>query len=318
MRRRGNKAGLVIFALVDIVLIAGIVLFVRKTDLTGQTGETSVLSGESAVTIPEMMLSFNRDDGITMEELEALQEAMSVMHTKDAENAFSAAESRFPDAEELMSAMENAEADSGLSGAESAAAGPESAAEPVPLSELPPTKRCLVDGTFWEGCPPRDIQLLTPNEYSRPQYALDEVHDIVIHYVGNPGTTAQQNRDYFESLKDGSYSASSHFVVGLEGEIIQCISCSEWAYCSNSRNYDTISIECCHPDATGKFNSATYRSVVELTAWLCKAFEIGPSHVIRHYDVTGKHCPKYYVETEGAWDQMLADIKAQYELIAGE
>ena len=190
------------------------------------------------------------------------------------------------------------------------------AEEPVSYEDLPPTKRCYLDGSFWEGCPERDIQLLTPNPYSRPQYALEEVHDIVIHYVGNPNTTAQQNRDYFESLKDGSRSASSHFVVGLEGEIIQCISCSEWCYASNQRNYDTIAIEVCHPDETGKFNDSTYRSVVDLTAWLCKAFEIGPKHVIRHYDVTGKKCPKYYVEHEDAWEQMLADIEESYNKLA--
>ena len=203
---------------------------------------------------------------------------------------------------------------SDISGILSEAEAAETPAESgTALSELPPTRRCLVDGTFWEGCPERDIQLLTPNPYSRPQYALEEVHDIVIHYVGNAGSTAQQNRDYFESLQDGSRSASSHFVIGLEGEIIQCVSCSEWSYATNNRNFDTISIECCHPDESGKFNDATYRSVVDLAAWLCKAFGIGPEHVIRHYDVTGKICPKYYVENEEAWDRMLADICAKYE-----
>ena len=190
--------------------------------------------------------------------------------------------------------------------------------ESNPYADLPPTKRCSVDGTFWEGCPERDIQLLTPNPYSRPQYALEEVHDIVIHYVGNEGSTAQQNRDYFESLQDGSRSASSHFVVGLEGEIIQCIPCSEWSYASNDRNYDTISIECCHPDETGKFTDDTYSSVVNLTAWLCKAFQIGPEHVIRHYDVTGKDCPLYFVEHPEAWEQFKQDVADRYYEITAQ
>ena len=42
---------------------------------------------------------------------------------------------------------------------------------------------------------------LTPNEYSRPGKELKEVNAIVVHYVGNPGTTAAQNRNYFENLK---------------------------------------------------------------------------------------------------------------------
>ncbi len=58
------------------------------------------------------------------------------------------------------------------------------------------------------------------------------------------------------------------FVVGLEGEIVQCIPCNEIAYASNDRNSDTISIECCHPDATGKFNQETKDTLIHLTAWL--------------------------------------------------
>ncbi|MFR8755306.1 MAG: hypothetical protein ACLVG5_00555 [Clostridium sp.] len=38
----------------------------------------------------------------------------------------------------------------------------------------------------------------------------------MVHYTANPGTTAQQNRDYFEGLKDSHEThASSHFVIGL-------------------------------------------------------------------------------------------------------
>ena len=32
--------------------------------------------------------------------------------------------------------------------------------------------------------------------------------------------------------------------------------------------------------------------------------------VIRHYDVTGKLCPLYYVEHEDAWAQFKADVKS--------
>lgn len=154
-----------------------------------------------------------------------------------------------------------------------------------------------------------DAQLLTPNEYSRPETKIDSVQGIVIHYVGNPGTTAQNNRDYFEGLsKTHTTSASSHFVVGLKGEIIQCIPLNEVAYCSNQRNNDTISIEVCHPDETGKFKKASYQSVVELTAYLCKMFNLDVDDVIRHYDVTGKRCPLYYVDRETAWTQLKEKI----------
>ena len=142
--------------------------------------------------------------------------------------------------------------------------------------------------------PEMKVDLLTPNEYSRPQSALEEVKGIVIHYTGNPGTTAKQNRSYFESLKDTKQTkASSHFVVGMEGEIIQCIPSSEMSYASNDRNIDTLSIECCHKDETGEFTQETYDSLVGFVAWLCGKFNLPVDSVIRHYDVTGKECPVY-------------------------
>jgi N-acetylmuramoyl-L-alanine amidase len=160
-----------------------------------------------------------------------------------------------------------------------------------------------------EGRPDIDVQLLTVNPYSRPGIPTDPITAIVIHYIGNPGTTAQQNRDYFESLKDlQDVHMSSNFVIGLEGEIIQCVPTSEMAYASNSRNHDTVSIECCHPDETGKFNDATYQSAVELTAFLCRKFGLTEENVIRHHDVTGKDCPKYFVEHEDAWLRFREDV----------
>ena len=113
------------------------------------------------------------------------------------------------------------------------------------------------------------MELLDYNEYSRPGTALEKVNGIVVHYTANPGTTAQQNRDYFEGLaQSGETHASSHFVIGISGEIIQCIPCNEIAYASNDRNSDTVSIECCIPDDTGKFTDATYGSLVHLVTWL--------------------------------------------------
>ena len=37
---------------------------------------------------------------------------------------------------------------------------------------------------------------LPRNDYSRPGTPLDAVDGVVVHYVGNPGTTAGQNRSY--------------------------------------------------------------------------------------------------------------------------
>ena len=175
-----------------------------------------------------------------------------------------------------------------------AAAGSDSA---VTLSEIDKNK------------PELDVELLTVNPYSRPGTALEKVNGIVIHYTANPGATAIANRNYFENLKDThTTKASSHFVVGLEGEIVQCIPTAEIAYASNDRNSDTISIECCYKNEDGSFEQATYDSVIKLTAWLCAKFGLTSENVIRHYDVTGKLCPLYYVEHEEAWTQFKKDV----------
>lgn len=150
-----------------------------------------------------------------------------------------------------------------------------------------------------------DGQIIHLHNTARTGKELDGVKNIVIHYVGNPGTSAQNNRDYFDKA---STEVSSHFLVGLDGEIIQCVPLWEKSAASNWRNNDTISIEVCHPDDTGKFNDETYNSVVRLTAWLLNELGLDESAVIRHYDITGKLCPLYYVEHEDAWNQMKKDI----------
>ncbi len=157
--------------------------------------------------------------------------------------------------------------------------------------------------------PDIDEQLLTINEYSRPGTLVDAVEYVVIHYLGNPKTTAQENHDYFESLKDlQDVSMSANFVIGLEGEIIECVPPGEIAWASNSMNHLSVSIENCHLDTTGRFTEATYDSLVKLTAWLAEEYGLDRDHIIRHYDVTGKLCPLYYVENEDKWEEFKDDV----------
>ena len=63
-----------------------------------------------------------------------------------------------------------------------------------------------------------DRQIIDVDGTSRRGVQLEGIRNIVIHYVGNPGTTAQQNRDYYDNADS---EVSSHFVVFLEGDIIQ-------------------------------------------------------------------------------------------------
>ncbi len=163
--------------------------------------------------------------------------------------------------------------------------------------------------------PPITENLLTPNDYSRPQTPLKEVKSIVVHYTANPGTSAIANRNYFENLKDSKTTyASSHFIIGLDGEIVQCLPLDEISFASNNRNPDTISIECTHPDGTGKFSKKTMKSLIALTAWLCGEYNLKEEDIIRHYDVTGKKCPLYYVEHEDEWEALKSNVMNYIEL----
>lgn len=162
--------------------------------------------------------------------------------------------------------------------------------------------------------PEMDVDLLTMNPYSRPGTKTDRIQNIVIHYTANPGTSAKQNRNYFEGLKDSHETkASSHFIIGIEGEIVQCVPTWEVAYASNDRNQDTVSIENCHLEESGEFTKETYKSLVHLTAWLCQKFDLTEKDLLRHYDISGKLCPKYYVEHETAWEEFKTDVKKMLE-----
>ena len=154
-----------------------------------------------------------------------------------------------------------------------------------------------------------DVQLLDVNPYSRPGEPLPEVKNIFIHYTANPGTTAEQNRSYFENLGiTGETSASAHFVIGFDGTILQCIPLDEIGYAVKTRNYDSVSIECCYQSEDGSFTEATYASLIRLTAWLLEKYGLTPADVLRHYDVGGKKCPLYFVENEDAWEGFRQDL----------
>ena len=149
---------------------------------------------------------------------------------------------------------------------------------------------------------------LTVHPNSRPGYKLESLQNIVIHYVANPGTTALQNWKYFENKN----SVSAHFIIDLDGSILQCMPLDEvaWAIGTTEGNYSTISIECCHPDSTGKFTDATYESLVKLVSWLCQKYDFTADQVKRHYDyprtnssgvVWHKSCPLYFVNHPEKW-----------------
>jgi N-acetylmuramoyl-L-alanine amidase len=166
--------------------------------------------------------------------------------------------------------------------------------------------------------------LLTVNPFSRPGKKLSGVRALVIHWVANAGSTAKQNRDYFESLKKQSLNdasarfASAHFITGISGEVVQCIPCEEMAYHVGAKSYTpealgrlghypnncTVGIELCHPEPDGRFTAATLNAAAELCASLCTQFGLAPVNDIwTHHAITGKNCPRRFVACPGEFEE---------------
>ena len=176
-----------------------------------------------------------------------------------------------------------------------------------------------------------DIQrdLLTANPFSRPGKKLSGVKAIAIHWVANAGSTARQNRDYFESLKSQSLSdasarfASAHFIVGVFGEVVQCVPCEEMAYHAGAKTYTpealgrlghypnncAIGIELCHPKDDGRFSAETLLAAAKLCALLCIQFGLDPlKDIWTHYGITGKNCPKWFVDHPEKFEGFKQDV----------
>ena len=158
---------------------------------------------------------------------------------------------------------------------------------------------------------------ITPNPYSRPQKKIGQIKNIVIHWIGNAGTTAENNAKYFDGLKGGKKNstgeyiyASSHYIIGNDGVVVRCVPENEVAYHASEANTYSIGVEVCHPDWNGKPTQKAYDSLVNLLVELCRRYKLEPTQaIIRHYDVTGKVCPKYYVEDVGAFKKLREEVK---------
>ncbi len=155
---------------------------------------------------------------------------------------------------------------------------------------------------------------LTINPYSRPGDTLNEVKAIVMHWVANPDSSAEANRNFFEGRKSGkSGYGSAHYIVGIQGEVIECIPPCEVAYHAGSRSYTnyltscittgnpndcTLGIELCHPEADGAFTDKTLESASFLAAELCCHYGLNPYRdITTHKAVVGwKNCPKFWCE----------------------
>ena len=147
---------------------------------------------------------------------------------------------------------------------------------------------------------------------------------IVVHYTANDGTTAtaQSNANYFAKT---DREASAHYIVD-EGDTVYCCvppSNAAWAVGDSGKgrlkgivtNFNSISVEMVsHSNKDGYYiPSKTLSNAIELIRQLMSEYKIPIGNVVRHYDITGKLCPKPYVD-EGKWQGFLNKLKGDDEM----
>lgn len=126
---------------------------------------------------------------------------------------------------------------------------------------------------------------------------------IVVHYTANKGDTAKNNVDYFARTVTGT---SAHYFVDRNA-VMQSVDEGDTAWHCGSdhprhpycRNSNSIGIEMC--DSVDGVPDDVRSLTVSLVQELMSRYGLDSSHVLRHYDVTGKRCPAPWVENPAEW-----------------
>lgn len=126
---------------------------------------------------------------------------------------------------------------------------------------------------------------------------------IVVHYTANKGDTAKNNVDYFARTVTGT---SAHYFVDRNA-VMQSVDEGDTAWHCGSdhprhpycRNSNSIGIEMC--DSVDGVPEDVRSLTVSLVQELMSRYGIDSSHVLRHYDVTGKRCPAPWVDNPAEW-----------------
>jgi len=155
--------------------------------------------------------------------------------------------------------------------------------------------------------------LLTPNRGGRPGRKITP-KGVVIHWTGdtNKGADAMANRHYFETHPQDKVSA--HYVVD-DKMAVMCIPETEMAYHVYAERYRyksgvidklsaypngcTLAVEIC-VNSDGNLDMAI-KNAVELVANICQRHGWTSADLWRHYDITGKDCPRFFVDDTLAW-----------------
>lgn len=135
------------------------------------------------------------------------------------------------------------------------------------------------------------------------------VRYIVMHYTANNGDTARNNCDYYHRV--GGLQASAHYFCDEHGAMQSVRECDTAWHCGaraywhpECRNANSIGIEMCsrkRADGSYYIKPETVANAAALAKDIMQRYGIDIDHVLRHYDVTGKHCPMPWVDDPAQW-----------------
>lgn len=137
----------------------------------------------------------------------------------------------------------------------------------------------------------------TPNN-RRPSLKLD-ADFLVIHTTGNPNSTAANERAWLTNPSN-TRTASYHIVID-DKQAIECLPLTENAWHAGdgsnakSGNRRGIGIEICERNYDKSLENA-----VELVVNMLKERNWGTDRLHRHYDFSGKNCPRM-MNMDGKW-----------------
>ncbi|WP_145052469.1 N-acetylmuramoyl-L-alanine amidase family protein [Paenibacillus xylanexedens] len=178
---------------------------------------------------------------------------------------------------------------------------------------------------------PIQKMLITVNDFSRPGIKLKSKRGIVMHYTADPGASALNINNYFDSLKKQSRNdnvkdtfAGAHIQVDRKNKV-QGIPFDEMGYhCGSSQPYmaealaklgsypnnSTIGIEMCI-EKDGSIHEDTFQNAVEVVVHLIQN-EGFPEVIFTHKGVVGwKDCPLPWVRKPSEFERFKAAVRAR-------
>ena len=166
------------------------------------------------------------------------------------------------------------------------------------------------------------IERWLTNPNARGREPMLRILGVTLHWYGKPGQPADEVWRYFQGRTD---IGSAHYILDPT-TAIHCIPLDEIAYHAGPMaattpearkrwgeypNSHLIGIEMAHDDWAGRIAPATLAKARMLCAWLCWRFDLNPmSDIVRHFDVTGKLCPRWLVTHPEELDDFRDSVKA--------